>query len=365
MFLRIVTLLVLVGGARSIVSSQTFRMSSRVISPSSVPPSQQQQQNNLMLIEEAEAKMSLETGANGELRLEAPEGMTHLDVFESFDQDHDGLIDLKEFMAALHTLGYDINEDGALEFFHEADADGTLTLDPDEFAALVEEGKKAVDKGYGGGLAGAELTKCLTAVQKVRDAYIDERKNESGLSEYLKEWCYTLGSSMEAEDPDVKRTAMAWRVACDMGKQQLDISLDKGKPFAPNQFCSGVYISLGTHVEDSSKHSHLYVFTTGGTEITPYAPPVATSACRLQYLKEPRPCCMAHGMKGCHDKSIENCVCAADKHCCENNWDLRCTELVEKIRIKNGNEVIRCGRCPIPKSVDAAALSDMLDEGCG
>ena len=365
MMRRISCLLILglyVHVAESIVSSQTFRMSSKIVSPME---DSVRRRGNLMLIEENETKLSVTTTASGQLALEAPEGMTHLEVFEAFDHDHDGLIDLKEFMIALHALGYDINEDGALEYFHEADDDGTMTLSPEEFAHLVEEGKKAVDEGYGGGLAGADLNKCLTAVQKVRDNFLESNKNETGISEHLKEWCYSLGASMESEDPDTKRTAMAWRVACDMGKQQLDISLDKGKPFSPNQFCSGVSISLGTHVEDSSKHSHLYVFSTGSTETTPYAPPVATSACRLQYLKEPRPCCMAHGMKGCHDKSIQECVCAADKHCCENAWDLRCSELVEKIRIKNGNEVIRCGRCPVPKAVDAAALSDMLEEGCG
>ena len=103
--------------AESIVSSQTFRMSSKIVSPLDDSPIRRR--GNLMLIEESETKLSVKRTASGQLALEAPEGMTHLEVFEAFDHDHDGLIDLKEFMIALHALGYDINEDGALEYFHE------------------------------------------------------------------------------------------------------------------------------------------------------------------------------------------------------------------------------------------------------
>ena len=83
--LRITALGMCLQVARSIVSSQTFRMSSKVVLPDD---NSIRKSTNLMLIEESETKLSVKTTASGQLALEAPEGMTHLEVFEAFDHDH-------------------------------------------------------------------------------------------------------------------------------------------------------------------------------------------------------------------------------------------------------------------------------------
>lgn len=354
--------------ANDIMSDRRRRRYYREESMSMKDGSMDETESLVSLIEESEGRQTLRVDLNrekGTLRIRAPPGMNSLQVFEEFDQDRSGMIELKEFLVILHALGYEITEDETLSYFRECDADGSNAIDLTELAGLVDESTAKVAKDGSLGLAGADVTKCVSAVHQIREAFLEKGdKPESELPAHLEEWCISLGASSTSTDAATRRAALAWKSGCEMGRRQLEASIARGKAFSPASFCSGVSTTLGEHVADEEKHAHLYVFETSKTDTAPYSPPVATSNCRLQYLKEPRPCCMAHGKKGCHDKSIESCVCAVDAHCCENGWDLRCTELVEKIRIKNGNEVLRCGRCPVPVN-SKAALASALDSKCG
>lgn len=192
------------------------------------------------------------------------------------------------------------------------------------------------------GLEGAQITKCVAAVHVLRSKFIEEQKPDSALPEYLEKWCVSVGERASGKDQEGRLASQAWTKGCEDGRKSLEATLSQGKPFAPRDFCSSLSVTLGT----MAQRVKLYHFGDGPASDVPYSPPIATKGCKLQYLKQPRPCCEAHGYKGCHDSIIEECVCGVDAKCCTDGWDLRCSELVEKMRIRDGNTVLRCGRCP-------------------
>eukprot|EP01094_Clydonella_sp_ATCC50884_P008543 TRINITY_DN1809_c0_g1_i1.p1 TRINITY_DN1809_c0_g1~~TRINITY_DN1809_c0_g1_i1.p1 ORF type:complete len:614 (-),score=171.97 TRINITY_DN1809_c0_g1_i1:611-2353(-) len=48
------------------------------------------------------------------------------------------------------------------------------------------------------------------------------------------------------------------------------------------------------------------------------------------------PCCRAHGLKGCVDRAVTECVCTQRIECCTERWDEKCVALVEELE---------CGVC--------------------
>lgn len=58
-------------------------------------------------------------------------------VFDSVDEDNDGYINAAELLAALDRLGRPAPDDGAEELTRAYDADGSGSLDFEEFAALL------------------------------------------------------------------------------------------------------------------------------------------------------------------------------------------------------------------------------------
>jgi len=249
-----------------------------------------------------------------------------------------------------------VTEEGALKYFLPCDKDGSDTIDFDELAEFIVI---ANEKTGDDGLAGADTAKCVASVNQIRMAYMETHTDEVGLPKHLQDWCISLSSSVAIQNPDGRHASLVWKEGCEEGRQELE---DNG--FDPKRFCLGMSAALRRHADDGDKHQEIvWMFKGPNGATTPYAPLVATASCDLSYLKEPRPCCKAHGFQGCHDKIIEHCVCDVDSHCCEVEWDLRCSELVEKIRIKDEHQVYRCGRCPVPLD-DAAALKNCLGNGC-
>eukprot|EP00940_MAST-03C_sp_MAST-3C-sp2_P002031 g2031.t1 len=189
------------------------------------------------------------------------------------------------------------------------------------------------------GLEGVSLARCITAVTAARSKFLEAQVAESEIPLKVKTWCVSVGNGASGEDQEGQFAATAWKEGCEAGYKVLESS---EKAFSPADFCS----ALSSTMNAMAHRTKLFHFGSGETEAAPYSPPIATASCKLQYLKKPRPCCDAHGEKGCHDSVIEECVCGVDSKCCTEGWDLRCTELVEKIRIRDGNTVLRCGRCP-------------------
>jgi len=298
-----------------------------------------------------------------------PDALNNMQVFELFDHDQSGTIEEKEFEVALHSLGYKLTPAGALKYFKECDKDGSDAIDLEELIKIIKKKHGGNGGGDGGdssapGSFGVDTQKCVEAVNQIRAAYMESHTEETGLPKHLMDWCTSLSSSSSSQNPEGRHAALAWKAGCAQGRARLEGALKTGG-FDPKLFCEGMSETLGKHVAAAAKYDKkIWVFDTNYTRTTPYAPPLATASCDLSYLKEPRPCCKAHGLKGCHDKPIEQCVCAADPHCCEKEWDMRCSELVEKIRIRDDHFILRCGRCPVPKD-DIAALANCLESGCG
>jgi len=47
-------------------------------------------------------------------------------------------------------------------------------------------------------------------------------------------------------------------------------------------------------------------------------------------------CCVPHWGKGCHSRTITQCVCDIDEKCCTGSWDRSCAAIVAD----------KCGECP-------------------
>lgn len=65
-------------------------------------------------------------------------------IFDQFDTDHDGLIDMKEFKAALSKFALDSgapapDDTVVVETMKSLDKNNTQTLDPDEFEIFVKQ----------------------------------------------------------------------------------------------------------------------------------------------------------------------------------------------------------------------------------
>jgi len=286
----------------------------------------------------------------------SPEGMNHVQVFESFDQDRSGHIEEAEFKVALHSLGYEFTADGALKYFLSCDKDGSGAIDLDELDVAIAKGNKK--NPIPPRLPGADPAKCVDAVNQIHAVFKETQADEAGLPKYLSDWCLSLSSSVSSQNPEARHAQLVWKEGCEAARVRLEEGAGAGG-FDPKLFCSGMSKALGKNVEAEPG----WTFKGPNGDTAPYAPPAATPSRKLSYLKDPRPCCKAHGLKGCHDKAIEQCVCAADSHCCDISWDLRCTEMIEKIRITGDHSILRCGRCEGPVD-DVADLKDCL-EGCG
>jgi hypothetical protein len=71
-------------------------------------------------------------------------------------------------------------------------------------------------------------------------------------------------------------------------------------------------------------------------------------------------CCMAHGMGGCVDAMVTNCVCNVDPFCCEQQWNEECVALVDELG---------CGDCgggmPDPSGGGGGCCAPTGVPGCG
>lgn len=60
-------------------------------------------------------------------------------IFDEFDEDKNGQMDLKEFFVALHTCGFRVSMPAALSILNEVDADNNGTIDIDEFVEFFKK----------------------------------------------------------------------------------------------------------------------------------------------------------------------------------------------------------------------------------
>ena len=194
----------------------------------------------------------------------------------------------------------------------------------------------------GGGGGGLDSNRCITQVQTLRETWLEDGIGQDRIPEQLETWCYEVGHVLAGDDPKGKAVETEWKRACQKARSALEASLKQGDPFKPHRFCT----TLIDDIRQAVDRTKLYTFGDEEDGNAPYLTPLATPPCKLNHLKQPRPCCSAHGLKGCHDSVIEECVCGRDSSCCKDSWNLRCAELVEKITIKNVAEIQRCGRCP-------------------
>lgn len=256
-------------------------------------------------------------------------------VFEIYDVNQSGTIGFDEFQQLLAVLGYHESEADTLAFFKSCDKDDSGDIAIGELE--VRNGKSSFS-----------LDKCLSSVDSAKATFLAASGDGGGddLPRQMEEWCIALDKNSD-QGAAAQAMAKAWKAACGIAREEAEKKAaaaagGAADPFSAKTFCDALANGLDHHMQGSL----WYHMSTVPTNYMPYTPPLATPGVKLKHLSNPRPCCDAHGQKGCHDHNIEQCVCEVDPHCCDNEWDLQCSEQVEKLRVLKGDTVLRCGRCP-------------------
>lgn len=99
---------------------------------------------------------------------------------------------------------------------------------------------------------------------------------------------------------------------------------------------------------------------------------LAQSDCALECVVAPGgDCCSAHGSPGCDDPPVEDCVCALDAYCCDNEWDGICVSEAQYACMDDcGLPPPDMGDCCMPQpgpgcgDMVVSECTCMIDSGC-